>query len=201
LANFGIASTVEQTLVDQMDQRHVQMTYLGDGHADLLDQKSDFLESPDRHTIRLDTMAAAIQNLQTTPLPYREHAAPLAAADTRQPDIISFPDREAIAFLEFSCDPFGPSFDEPILLFGPSFDEPIVLNDHHPTAGLELVADTARGHPRLRICLSSTPAARIPLWRSRVRHAFLIAIGGVPVHTIDDVQEEITPVRQSTCQN
>jgi hypothetical protein len=117
----------------------------------------------------------------TTPLPYREHAIPLAAAATiRQPAITGFRDRDAIAPLEFSCYPFGPSFDEPIL-----------LNDLHPTAGLELVADTARGHPRLRNCLSSTPAARIPLWRSRIRHAFLIAINGLPVHTIDDVHTKV----------
>jgi hypothetical protein len=88
----------------------------------------------------------------TTPLSYREHATPFAASATiGQPAITSFPNRDAIASLEFSCDPFGPSFDEPILLQG-----------LHPTAGLELVADTARGHPRLRNCLSSTPAARIP---------------------------------------
>jgi hypothetical protein len=123
----------------------------------------------------------------TTPLPYREHATPFAASATiGQPDITGFPDRDAIASLEFSCDPFGPSFDEPILLQG-----------LHPTAGLELVADTARGHPRLRNCLSSTPAARIPLWRSRIRHAFLIAIDGLPVHSIDDVQQAIATVRQS----
>lgn len=49
----------------------------------------------------------------TTALPYREHAAPRAAAATvRQPVITSLPDRDAIASLEFSCDPFGPSFDE-----------------------------------------------------------------------------------------
>jgi hypothetical protein len=115
----------------------------------------------------------------TTPLSYREHATPFAASATiGQPAITSFPNRDAIASLEFSCDPFGPSFDEPILLQG-----------LHPTAGLELVADTARGHPRLRNCLSSTPAARIPLWRSRIRHAFLLAIDGLPVHSIDDVQQ------------
>jgi hypothetical protein len=88
----------------------------------------------------------------TTLLPYREHATLFAASATiGQLAITGFPDRDDIASLEYSCDPFGPSFDDPILLQG-----------LHPTAGLELVADTARSHPRLRTCLSSTPAARIP---------------------------------------
>ena len=94
----------------------------------------------------------------TTMLQYREHAAPLAAtAAMLHPFITGFPDRDAITSLEFSCDPFGPSFDEPISLSGP-----------HPTAGLDLIADAARGHPRLRTCLTSSPAARIPCWRSRI---------------------------------
>jgi hypothetical protein len=76
----------------------------------------------------------------TTPLPYREHAL-TASATIGQPAITGFPDREATASFEFSCDPFGPSLDEPILLQG-----------LHPTAGLELVAETARGHSRLRNC-------------------------------------------------
>jgi hypothetical protein len=63
------------------------------------------------------------------------------------------------------------------------------------TAGLELVADTAQEHPRLSDCLSSTPAARIPLWRIRIRHAFFIAIKDLPVHTIDDVQKAIATIR------
>jgi hypothetical protein len=59
-----------------------------------------------------------------------------AAATIRQPLITGFPHRDAIASLEFSCDPFGPSFDEPILLTG-----------LHPTTGLELVDDTTRAIP------------------------------------------------------
>jgi hypothetical protein len=35
---------------------------------------------------------------------------------------------------------------------------------------------------------------------SRIRHAFFIAIDGLPVHSIDDVQQTIATVRQSTCQ-
>jgi hypothetical protein len=128
----------------------------------------------------------------TTMLPYREHAAPAltataAAATIRQPVITDFPDRDAIASLEFSCDPFGPSFDEPVSLSG-----------IHPTAGLDLLPDAARGHLRLRACLTATPAARILRWRSRIRHAFLIAIDGNPVHTIEDVQKAIATLRQTT---
>jgi hypothetical protein len=121
----------------------------------------------------------------TTMLLYREHAAPMTAADAMlQPVLTGFPDRDAIASLEFSCDPFGPSFDEPVSLSG-----------LHPTAGLDLVDDNARGHPYLRACLPSTPAEKLLRWRSRIRHAFLIAIDGVPVHTIDVVQQAITAIR------
>jgi hypothetical protein len=120
-------------------------------------------------------------------LPYREQAAPLTAATAMlKPVITGFPDRDAIASLEFSCEPFGPSFDEPVSLSG-----------LHATAGLDLVDDNARGHPYPRACLTSTPAAHIPRWRSRIRHAFLIAVDGLQVHTIDDIQKAITAIRQT----
>jgi hypothetical protein len=44
-----------------MDQRHEQLTSLGDDLTDLLDQNTDYLDSQDR----LDTMAADIQKLQS----------------------------------------------------------------------------------------------------------------------------------------
>jgi hypothetical protein len=57
----------------------------------------------------------------------------------------------------------------------------------------------ARGHPRLCTCVTATPAARILRWRSRIRHAFLIAIDGNPVHTIGNVQNAIATLSQTTC--
>jgi hypothetical protein len=87
----------------------------------------------------------------TDMLPCREHAAPLTAAATlRQLVIIESPDRDAIASLGFSCN-----------LFGSSFDEPISLSGLYPIAGLDHIADADRGHPRLRACLTTTPATRI----------------------------------------
>jgi hypothetical protein len=126
----------------------------------------------------------------TTPLPcFLEHVPTAAAATIRQPTITGFPDRDAIASLEFFVDSVRPVFDEPIL----------PLNGLHPTAGLTFIADTAQP-PRFSDCLSSTPAARIPLWRSRFaispyRHRWR------PVHTIDDVQQAIAAVRKSLAPN
>jgi hypothetical protein len=83
-------------------------------------------------------------------LPYHERAAPLnAAAALRQLVITRSSDHD---------------------LFGSSFDEPISLSGLHPTTGLDLIADAARVYRRIRACLTTTQAARIPRWCSRIPH-------------------------------
>ena len=47
--------------------------------------------------------------------------------------------------------------------------------------------------------LSSSPAARIPRWRSRIRGAWLIAINGVQVSTIKEVETVLLDAPRANC--
>jgi hypothetical protein len=78
----------------------------------------------------------------TAPLPYREHAIPLAAAATiRQPAITGFPDRVAIAPLEFSCAPLGPSLTNQS--YSLAFTLPLALSSSPTMFGVTPVSVTA----------------------------------------------------------
>jgi hypothetical protein len=60
--------------------------------------------------------------------------------------------RDELGSVEFSLDPFGPSFREVVDITGPL----------HPTNGFVLHYDTARHRPRITDCTPGTKAARIP---------------------------------------
>lgn len=59
----------------------------------------------------------------------------------------------------------------------------------HPTAGLRLVQEN--GRVMLINMDKSTPASRIPRWRSRLKGAWLMQVDGMPVHSVSDVQISI----------
>ena len=70
-------------------------------------------------------------------------------------------------------------------------------NGQHPTLGLDLKIHQEFGNRvQLKQCLHSTPAAKIPKWRSHLRNSFLHSIEGITCTTIDQVKSEIKKVRR-----
>lgn len=71
-----------------------------------------------------------------------------------------------------------------------AFEEKIDLRrwhpTDHPTADLRMVQENDRV---LLITMDkSAPASRIPRWRTRLKGAWLMQVGGMPVHLVGDVQ-------------
>jgi hypothetical protein len=62
------------------------------------------------------------------------------------------------------------------------------VNDHH-TAGLTLIQRD--GRLVLASITKSTPAAKIPRWRTRCRGAWVMEINGMPVQTTQDVERAL----------
>jgi len=63
--------------------------------------------------------------------------------------------------------------------------------------GLDLIHDDDTSRITLRLCIQSTPANRIPRWRSTLRSSLVIAIDGNPVDSISDIQSIVTTARAS----
>ena len=58
------------------------------------------------------------------------------------------------------------------------------------------------GHrPQLRECLKSTPAAKIPKWRSMLRGAFPTDINGHPIVTEHDIIKAVQTAREQCKQS
>jgi hypothetical protein len=85
-----------------------------------------------------------------------------------------------MATIYMSPDPYFDAFEEVINLR--KFD----LNKHR-TAGLCLTQQNQ--HLILGGMTPSTPGARIPRWRSRIKGAWLIKVGNTPVFSLADAQE------------
>ena len=66
-----------------------------------------------------------------------------------------------------------------------------------PTAGMAFKEEN--GRLVLLDILSSSPAARIPRWRSRIRGAWLIVVNGVQVSTIKDVEAILLDAPRANC--
>ena len=68
----------------------------------------------------------------------------------------------------------------------------ITTKGDHSTLGLILQTnDTMGNRPQLQACLPSTPAARIPKWRSLLRNSFPTTIDGKRITTEHDVVEAV----------
>jgi hypothetical protein len=102
---------------------------------------------------------------------------PLHASDVHRNDGIT---------VTFSTDPFGPSFPETIPVSG-----------IHPSLGIEIRHDMDRQRCQLVAMTPGTPSHRLPQWKSRLRHAFLLSVDTAAVHTISDVHKAIALARQA----
>ena len=67
----------------------------------------------------------------------------------------------------------------------------------HKTLGLVISNNTSMGNrPQLMECAKSTPAARIPKWRSMLRNAFPTEVDGKHITTTQDVIDAVSNARQ-----
>ena len=82
--------------------------------------------------------------------------------------------------------------------FGPSTTVSLLSKGNHATLGLNLVTHLENKRITLKSCAPSTPAVRIPRWRSTLRDALLIALGGIPVEHIKDVHNTVSSGIKST---
>ena len=49
--------------------------------------------------------------------------------------------------------------------------------------------------------MKSTPAIRIPRWRTELKHGYIIAVNNIPVSTIDDIHQQIQDLREKGTQS
>jgi len=77
-----------------------------------------------------------------------------------------------------------------------SFAETLPIGGKDPTAGLVLQIEETTGRVKLLECRKGTPTARIPRWRSRLRHAYLLSLDGKPITSLDDAAKAIAQARQ-----
>ena len=66
------------------------------------------------------------------------------------------------------------------------------LKGNHDTLGMSLMMNKNLGNRvQLVECIKSTPAARIPKWRTVLKNAFLIRVNDIKTASIDQVREQI----------
>jgi hypothetical protein len=85
-----------------------------------------------------------------------------------------------VAQIYMSPTPYNDAFEE--LMDLRKFD-----CTHHRTAGMNFLSQDNR--LILAFMAPSTPGARIPRWRTRLRGAWLLSVDGTPVHSITDMQQ------------
>jgi len=76
-----------------------------------------------------------------------------------------------------------------------SFSETLPIGGEDPAAGLALEKEESAGRIKLIDCRKGAPTARIPRWRSRLRHAHLLTLDGKPVNSVEDAVQSISQAR------
>ena len=77
----------------------------------------------------------------------------------------------------------------------------IQIKGTHPSLGLILQICKNRQIPQIIDCMKSTPAIRIPQWRTELKHGYIIAVNNIPVSTIDDIHQHIQHIREKGTQS
>lgn len=145
---------------------------------------------------------ACLLDKPITPLPVQAGMLPLPPAEIFPPTHSHSPPHAAAA----SVTKESPSISDVLQLsvsddpLSFSFQHRLCFDGDHPTAGLIL---SISDHGRL--CLDSiapsTPAAKVPTWRSRLRGAYLLSINNIPVATINDVHRVFSQLRLGSQQS
>ena len=140
------------------------------------------------------------------PLPFRISPEPTAhpyAASAAKTDISRV--ENAVDFITIGVDNPRDAFQQIYLSPDPYYDafsEQLDIHrwhsNDHPTAGLRLIEEDQR--VILIQSDPSTPAARIPRWRSRVKGAWLQQVGRMPIMTIQNVRDALARYKNSGAQ-
>lgn len=69
------------------------------------------------------------------------------------------------------------------------------VKGQHPTLGMQFTKTTTGHRLQLTNILPSTPAAKIPKWRSTLRWSYILEIDGTPINNIEDVEKAIANAR------
>ena len=83
--------------------------------------------------------------------------------------------------------------DSPFEFF---YDREINISGAHPTLGLILEQCDQFSLPCIKSCLKSTPAAKLPRWRSELKHAYILSVNGEKTETIEKVETAISSARK-----
>jgi hypothetical protein len=147
---------------------------------------------PPQRSMQLHLPLRALSEAPPCPFPARA-----ARAQSRQPSNMAAElvdmskiEKEDLAVLYMSPTQYHNSFEQTMNLR--KFDL-----SKHPTAGLELFEKDGRVH--LARISRSTPAAKIPEWRSSIRGAWLFKINGTAVTTIADVVAVLQKLASNEC--
>ena len=149
----------------------------------LIPEKDTYVAQPPSTTF-LPPSPALHHPSPTTPLPSNTtpHIIPFEDNDIASPTISS----TVAPPIEFSLtsNPHGPSFELDLRIKGTD-----------PTLGLELIQDKDTERILLKSCRPSTPAARIPRWRSTLRNSILVEINGTIIDTLTAATQAISQAR------
>jgi hypothetical protein len=86
--------------------------------------------------------------------------------------------------IDFSDDPFGPSFLETVPLSG-----------SHETAGIETRFDSSRGRLQITHLLPGNAVSRIPRWRTRIKHAYLLTLNDIDIVDLPSFETTVAQMR------
>ena len=92
--------------------------------------------------------------------------------------------------------PLSSEFDLSSNPFGPSLNITIKVKGTHPTLGLISSIDNDTSSLILESMAPSTPAHRIPRWKSTLRQSTIIAVDDNPVHNNDELMQCILNARK-----
>ena len=119
----------------------------------------------------------------TNTTPTVVHPAVTETQESPQDNPSDLPDMPFDIYL--STDPF----DQLLLITIP-------IRGEHPTLGLSTTMCPSRNRLRIIDMALSTPASRIPKWRSTLRNAYVISVQGQPIHDEDSLLNAIKHARQ-----
>ena len=72
----------------------------------------------------------------------------------------------------------------------------IQVKGDHPLLGLSLQSCATKNIPKIVEYLKSTPAIRIPRWKTELNNAYIVAVNNNEVKTIDEVKNQINIARE-----
>ena len=85
-------------------------------------------------------------------------------------------------------------------VYGSSMNETIAIHPVHSTLGFDLHYNNPNEAPTIKACQSGTPAAKIPKWRSRLRHGTIRAINGIKIDTVQELQQMVQDLKADSTQ-